>query len=264
MQVPSKFCPQTILLVPDIHAKPGDDLTRLDTMAEWLRKRRLSLTKIVQIGDAYDMASLCLHDKESPEWYERNLSDDLAAGDWALDKLVMLAQEHDLLQSDVIFTLGNHEDRYDKFMAADNRLRTGPFTKTLKGRVKKQYPHMTVVDFLKPHIFAGIAFQHYFTSGVMGRPQGGENIANNLLRNQFMPVVCGHTHIYSYAERTDATGRKVQALCAGCFVDPNLPVKYARGTNHLWRNGITLLHVWDMGQYDLEFVSLERLNKTVG
>jgi hypothetical protein len=258
--MPSRFCPQTILLVPDIHAKPGDDLARLDTMAEWLRKRRLPLTKIVQIGDAYDMASLCLHDKESPEWYERNLADDLAAGDTALDKLLDIAEEHDLFASDVVFTLGNHEERYDRFMASDNRLRTSPFPKTLKGWVKKRYPHMTVVDFLKPHIFAGIAFQHYHVSGVMNRAHSGERPALSMLRTHHQSVIQGHKHTLDFAEHTRPDGSKLFALVCGCFVNPADEFSFAGAARKLWWNGFHILHVYAPGQYDLESISLDRLN----
>jgi hypothetical protein len=255
----SKFCPQTILLIPDVHAKEGDKLERLDAMAGWLKERKLPLTKIVQIGDLWCLPSLCLHDKDRPEWFERKLDEDLEAGFRALDKIVTIAEDHDLLQSDITITLGNHEDRYDKFMASDNRLRSSPFPKTLKTLIRRRHKYLPVFDFLTPYTFAGITFQHYFTSGVMGRAQGGENLAPNLLRNQLTTVVCGHAHVYSYAERTAATGHKVQALCAGCLTDASSPPTYARGTAHLWRNGFSILHVTAPGNFDLEFVSLERI-----
>lgn len=255
----SKFCPQTVLLIPDVHAKPGDDLTRLVALDKWLEKRRLPLTKIIQIGDLWDLGSLCTHDAAQPEWFERRLDEDLQSGFDALGMILALGMKHDLYASDIVLTLGNHEERYNKFMAGDNRLRTGPFPTTFKTLIRNFNKHISVYDFLSPYTFAGVTFQHYFTSGVMGRAQGGENIAVNLLRNQLTPVVCGHTHIYSYAERTAATGQKVQALCAGCFIDPTKPPSYARGSWHLWRNGVSLLHIHAPGQYDLEFVSCERL-----
>lgn len=255
----SKFCKQTILLIPDVHAMAEDKLERLDAMAGWLADRKLPLTKIIQIGDLWDLPSLCLHDKDSPAWFERKLDADLKAGFQALDKIVSIAKDHDLLQSDVVITLGNHEDRYDKFMASDNRLRSSPFPKTMKTLIHQQYKHLTVVDFLVPYIFCGIAFQHYHVSGVMNRPHGGERPALSMLRAHHQSVVQGHKHTLDFAEHTRPDGSKIFALVCGSFVNPKGDFSFAGAARKLWWTGFHILHVYAPGEYDLESVSLCRL-----
>jgi hypothetical protein len=255
----SKFCPQTILLIPDVHAKEGDKLERLDAMAGWLKERKLPLTKIVQIGDLWCLPSLCLHDKDRPEWFERKLDEDLEAGFRALDKIVTIAEDHHLLQSDVAFIEGNHEVRYDNFMASDNRLRSSPFPKKMKTLIRRRYKYLPVFNFLTPYIFAGIAFQHYHVSGVMNRPHGGERPALSMLRTHHQSVVQGHKHTLDFAEHTRPDGSKLFALVCGAFVDPKGDFSYAGAARKLWWNGFHIMHVYAPGEYDLESVSLARL-----
>ncbi len=248
---------QRILVVPDIHAKKGDSLERLDRLR--LASRILKPTKLVILGDVWDFESLCLHDSNTPEWNDRNLSEDIEAGCRAMDKLLHLAEEQNLKPQDVVFTEGNHEDRYTKWMRSDNRLRTSAFPKNARELYTNGRGKFLWYDFLRPANISGITFQHYFVSGVMGRPQGGTRPASNLLNSQMQSVVCGHTHVLDWATKTAATGRRISALVAGCFVDPDKPPAYAKASFHLWSNNVCVLHTNGHGEYDLEVISNRRL-----
>lgn len=250
---------KTVLVVPDTHAMPGDDLDRLKQLMAWLVWRKIELTDVVHLGDLWDFGSLCTHDMDDPEWYHRSLEDDIQAG---LDGL-------DLMQSifeatgakNFYFVEGNHEDRYNKWMKSDNRLLTSGFPKTVASLVKQRRPTFPVKyqPFLKPLILHGAVFQHYFVSGLMGRPQGGEHHANNLLKSQHTSCVCGHSHLLSTATRTKADGSKINALVGGCFVDPDGDFGYAKASKKMWWNGVHLLHFTGPGAFDVESVSIERL-----
>ena len=252
----SKPKAQRILVVPDVHAYPGDSLERLDRLR--LACRIIKPTKMVILGDVWDMASLCLHDAHMPEWNERSLADDIEAGAKAMDKLLHIAEERGFAPQDVVFTEGNHEDRYTKWMKSDNRLRTSGFPQKARDLYPKGKGKFLWYDFLKPANVAGITFQHYFVSGVMGRPQGGTRPASNLLNSQMQSVVCGHTHVLDWANKTAANGRRVSALVAGCFVDPDKDFKYS-SAQYLWANGVCVLHASGHGEYDLEVISNRRL-----
>ena len=54
----SKFKPQTVLLIPDTHAMPGDSFERFGKLMAYLDGRNATLDKIVHIGDLWDFASL--------------------------------------------------------------------------------------------------------------------------------------------------------------------------------------------------------------
>lgn len=255
----SKFSTKTVLLVPDTHAMPGDKLDRFDNLMAYLNGKDIRLSKVVHIGDLWDFASLCTHDMESPEWHHRSLSDDIQAGFEALDKIISIA--HAFGGADIEFIEGNHEDRYNKWMQSDNRLKTSDFPKTVHQLIKTKRPTIKLKyhRFLQPANIFGAIFQHYFVSGVMGRPQGGEHHANNLLKSQHSSCICGHSHLLSTATRTKADGFKLHALVGGCFVDPKGDFAYAKAAKKLWWNGVHLLHFYAPGEFDVESISLERL-----
>jgi hypothetical protein len=255
----NKFKPKTVLLVPDVHAKVADSLDRMRVLRATMNAKHIKLADVVQIGDLWDFESLCLHDKESPEWYQRNLQADIDAGMVGLDILADIARTHG---AKLHVTEGNHEDRYNRWMKSDNRLLTSSFPKTVRALIKQERPDlkMNYVDFLKPLTLYGAAFAHYFVSGVMNRPQGGERPAANILRTQLMTTICGHTHTMDYAQRTRADGKRVHALVSGSFVDPAGDFKYAGAARKLWWCGAHLLHFTEMGEFDLESISLARMS----
>lgn len=256
------FKPKTVLNIPDMHVKKGDSLLRLYSLKRWLIDRDIKLDAIVQNGDLWDMEAFCLHDQASPEWYDRHFWDEFETGLKALSLLNDIATKCGNSGCKLIMTEGNHEARYTKFMASDNRLRSSPFPKTVKSLIKFHMPTLKLnyYDFQTPVIINDVAFAHYFVSGLMNRAQGGERPAANLLRSQFQSSVSGHSHVYDFAERTRADGRKLHALVAGCFVDPKAEFKFAGAARKLWWNGIQLLHFTDPGEYDVEAVSLPRLS----
>ena len=255
------FVPRTVLLIPDVHAKTGDSLVRLEEMRYWLKLSKKRVDKIIQIGDLFDFESLCLHDQHKPEWYDRTLKGDIGAGFRALDILLATAKDHRLLPSDVTITGGNHEDRYDKWMKSDNRLLTSDFPATVKTLMASnpKTDAIKYVPFLKTYPCYGAAFSHYFVSGVMGRAVGGERPAANLLKTQMLSCVVGHSHVLDFAERTRADSAKLFALVAGCFVNPDDPFSYSGAARKLWWNGFHLLHFYKPGEFDVESINIARL-----
>jgi len=251
--------PRTVLVIPDTHAMPGDNNDRIKRMMAWVVNRKVKVTDVVHLGDLWDFGSLCTHDMNDPDWHKRSLEDDIQAGLAALD--IMYSAHQAIGATNFHFIEGNHEDRYNKWMKSDNRLVTSGFPKTVSALLKERRPTFNIryKPFLSPLSLYGTVFQHYFISGVMGRPQGGEHHANNLLKSQHTSCVCGHSHLLSTATRTKGDGSKINALVAGCFVDPAGNFSYAKATKKLWWNGFHLLHYTGMGAFDVESVSLDRL-----
>jgi hypothetical protein len=257
------FKPQTILYVPDVHAKSGDNLQRFDALAAWLTNRRIKFDSVIQGGDLWDMESLCTHDDTSPEYYERHFWDEFSVGLDAFDKLESFTKRFGNKGCTFYITEGNHENRYNKWMASDNRLRTSPFPQTVDSLLHFYRPTSKVnyFPFLQPLVVHDIAFSHYFVSGLMGRPQGGERPAANILRAQFQSTVSCHSHVLDFAERTRADGSKLYSVVGGCFVDPKAKFAYAGAARKLWWNGVHILHVTAPGEFDVETISLERLQQ---
>ncbi len=69
-----------------------------------------------------------------------------------------------------------------------------------------------VFPFLEVVVIQGIAFSHYFTSGVMGRPVGS---ANALMSKRYMSAVMGHVQTTDLCFRTRADGQQMFAMFVG-------------------------------------------------
>lgn len=249
---------QTVLYIPDMHVKRDDRLERLYDLKRWLADRRIKLHAIVQGGDLLDMEAFCLHDQATPEWYDRHFWDEFKRGFDALDILETLGDK----STKRYLTEGNHENRYNKWMLSDNRLRTSPFPKTVRELIKFYRPKskFNYIPFLQPLVLNNTAFSHYFVSGLLGRAQGGERPAGTILKAQHMSCVACHSHVLDYAERTRADGSKIHGLVGGCFVDPDADFAFAGAARKLWWNGVHLLHFTAPGEFDVESISLARLS----
>ena len=149
-------------------------------------------------------------------------------------------------------TLGNHENRIDRACAENPQLSQALQVSDLG----YHDAGWNVVPFLKPLVIDEIAYQHYFTSGVMGRPIGGENHAASLVKKGYMSCVVGHSHMRDYWETVDVSGRKRFGLVSGC---------YDEGDHHYttegrrWWSGLTMLHEVNQGQCSPAFFDLSYL-----
>lgn len=132
---------------------------------------------------------------------------------------------------------GNHEDRIRRATESQPELDGVIHVSDLRHKELGWdfYP------FLEPYRFAGFTFQHYFTTGILGKAQAGESPALNLIRKQIQSCVMGHTHLFDYAERRTSSGKSFQAFVAGCYLDALQWENYAGNTNRYWYKGILIL-----------------------
>lgn len=107
----------------------------------------------------------------------------------------------------------------------------------------------------------GVLYAHYFCSGIMGRPVGGEHPAYTLVQKLGRSCTAAHSHTLDYCIRY-GIGTKRMGLVAGCFFDYDLD--YAGETNRMFWRGVTIKRNVEDGVYDPEFVSLERLKQEYG
>jgi hypothetical protein len=119
-----------------------------------------------------------------------------------------------------------------------------------------------VSPFLHPICVDGVHYNHYFTSGILGRPIGGDNPAAVTLRKQFVSCTSAHTHIRDFAERTRADGKRILGLIAGCYFEHY--EEYAGPANDMWWRGVVICHNVKEGYYDPEFISIEEVKRRYG
>lgn len=215
-------------------------------------------THVVHIGDNYDMKSLCHYDfgKNNRLVFDgREVDADVQAGNKALSLIVGPLEQLQQRQRDnkkkayqpkLHFTMGNHEQRVDRF-------------NELKGLVDLKYDieqfGFEVHPFLKPVKVGGVSFVHYAYNPLSGRPIGGT--AEFRLNKLKMSFVQGHEQVFKYAQEYLNDGRKISALiCGSCYLHEE-EYKGWQGNNHF--RGVAMLHNVKDGMYDLEQISVERL-----
>lgn len=251
--------PNKVLTIFDTQIRPDNlELNRplLKAIGQLIVDERP--THVVHIGDHFDMKSLSTYDfpKNNRVVFDgAEVEKDLLAGRAGLWDLVRPLEELQARQREnkkkvyspkMHFTLGNHEQRVDRFAE-------------LKGLVNiprdiEEFG-FEVHPFLKPVKIGGVAFVHYAYNPLSGRPLGGT--AEYRLNKLKLSFVQGHEQVFKYAQEYLNDGRKISALiCGSCYLHDE-EYKGWQGNNHF--RGVAMLHNVKDGVYDLEQISVERL-----
>jgi hypothetical protein len=248
----------THLIIPDSHAHPDFSNKRFD----WLGKLILDLKPdvVIQIGDLADMPSLCSYDKGKKGFSGQRYHRDIDAANDALDRILHPTRQAKKKLPRLIALEGSHEKRIKTAISLDEVQLDGtisPYDIQFKeqGWEYVEYrgttPGVTEVD--------GVAYAHYFTSGVMGRAIGGVSPAYQLLQKQYRSCTQGHIHVSDWCVRTDAIGRHIMGCVVGCYLD--YEADYAGEANDLWWRGVVVKRGVVDGKYDPEWISLDRIRK---
>jgi len=248
---------KTHLVIPDPHAHPDFSNER----ADWIGRLILDIKPdvVVNLGDAADMASLSTYDKGKRAFTGRNYRNDINAHLDFQDRMwYPIKKSKKRLPRSVVLE-GNHEHRVERAL---------DLSPELQGTIGfKDYAFDDFYDDVvryeggTPGVIEidGIHYAHYFVSGIMGRPVGGVKPAYALSLVNGVPSTCGHIHTLDYSVRTLGNGRKIQCLVAGVGQDYEAP--WAGNVNHLWWRGVIVKRGVDNGNYDPEFISMERLKR---
>jgi len=213
---------------------------------------------VVHIGDHFDMHSLCHYDFPKNNQMVFDGAQVLADVDAGIEALSILMEplwrlqgrqaenRKKLYRPELHFTLGNHEQRVDRF-------------NELKGlvnlpKVIERYD-FKVHPFLKPVEIEGVHFVHFAYNAMSGKPIGGT--AEYRLNKLKLSFVQGHEQTFKYAQEYLNDGRKISALVGGSCYLHDEGYKGFQGNNHF--RGCFKLHNVHDGMYDLEQVSVERL-----
>jgi predicted phosphodiesterase len=248
-----------ILVIPDSHAKPGIPNHRY----EWLGRMVVDIKPdyVVNLGDLWDMHSLNSFEKPGSKsfngasyWKDIDVGlDGMLRFHNQIDEYNKGTKEENKYNPELIFCMGNHENRISKFIDSEPRFEEIISTKDLR----LSDMGWEEVPFLVPKKIHGCSFAHYFTSGVMGRPISGLHQAASLLTKQFGTCIQGHTHTYDHSVRTDSMGKSLHGLVAGCYFEHS--ESWAGPANQMWRRGLSVLHNVKSGDFDVEWIGMERI-----
>lgn len=182
-----------IVVVGDVQAKPGESTDHLEHIGRYIVDKRPEV--VVCIGDFFDFPSLSSYDKGKRVFEGRRLKDDLEAGHDAMKRMLKPLEElqqrqkyfkKKIYQPRMVFTCGNHEDRYDRLANDMPELEGMVGTKTLN---LEQYG-WEVYPFLKPVEIEGIFFVHYLANPFTGKPYSGTALSQ--LKTVGRSFVVGH------------------------------------------------------------------------
>lgn len=247
--------PQVHLIVPDSHAQPGFSNERYDWLAELILDVKPDV--VIEVGDWFDMPSLCSYDKGTKGFEGRRYQKDIEAGVEAQDRVQRRLRQAKKKLPRLVRTLGNHENRINKAVQAQAILEGVISTNDLQSKEYgwEEYPFMEPVD------IDGIDYAHYFPSGVMGKAIGGVHTAHSIIKTRYKSSTQGHSHLFDY--KVDRRGdTHIHGLACGVYIDYKLD--YAGEANKLYRSQICIKRNVSDGDYDLETISIERLRAEYG
>lgn len=247
------------LVLPDLQVRPGVPLDHLKWIAQFAIEKKPDT--IIQIGDWADMSSLSSYDVGKKAFEGRSYAKDIEV---ANDSLSMFWTPIDAetarcrrrkikrWEPRKVITLGNHEHRIPRAVEGDRKL-DGLIS---MADIRFKEFGCEVHDFLKPVVIDGVAYCHYFVSGVMGRPC---TTARSLLTKHHMSCFAGHQQgkDIAYAKRAD--GRNMTAIIAGSCYQHDEDYLNPQ-TNIVWK-GVFMLHEVHDGHFDEMPVSLSFLKE---
>lgn len=252
-----------ILVIPDAHAHPDLDNRRFDLVAGVIARHQPDV--VVCLGDLADMPSLCSYDKGKLGFEGRRYHKDTAIARDALRRIEGGVRAVNKARAELhrerytprkLVTLGNHESRIERAIQAQSELEGTVSLRDLGfeefGWEVHPYKDMVAVD--------GVHFTHN-TFNDAGRERAGENLGRSLLRHEMVSVVVGHAHRLDVAIGTDAAGRKLLGMSAGCLVHPDYAQQFwAKGGSRRWWSGLVLLDgVANGWPEDIRFLSMDHL-----
>ena len=244
-------------VLPDVQVKPNQDVTFLQTIGEYIVEKKPDV--LICIGDFADLPSLSSYDVGKKSFEGRRYRDDVTAANLAMQTLLMpiflhneqaLRNKKKLYKPRMILTLGNHENRISRAVENDPKLDGTIGLEDLKYEKHgwEVYPFLEVV------IIDGIAYSHYFTTGVMGRPVTS---ARALVTKKHMSCVQGHNQKMEIYNEYKADGKSITGLFAGCCYQHDEDYLGPQGNSYF--RGVHMLYEVDDGQFQCHSITLDYL-----
>jgi len=208
------------------------------------------------------MPSLSGYDKGRKTFQGRTYAADIAAANDFEERLWTTVRKAKRKMPRRVTLIGNHEQRIDRAIQAQPELEGAIGYADLN--LGRFYDDIVWYEGNTPGTIQidGVHYAHYFISGILGKPVGGEHPAYALLAKGGVSCTQGHSHLLDWNIKTRADGRKIIGLVSGVYQDYD--ADWAGGANKLWSRGVAIKRNVEDGVYDLEWVSMARLRKEYG
>lgn len=245
--------PNMHIIVGDAHAKPDVPNRRFRWLGNLVvdycsRFPEFDIT-VIDMGDWEDMPSLSSYDIGKRSYEGRRYQKDIEAAVEARAEFgnaiaryndKRKASKRRAISPRLVSLGGNHFERRIERAIEDSPLLEG--TISIEDGRAAAYG-WEYVPFLTPKEIDGIAYVHYWQGRGTSQPVGmGKYPAQTLLREKHCSTVVGHNHIWDVAVGRDGLGKRLFALSAGCYLDPEQHESYAGQNNQDWTRCITILY----------------------
>lgn len=246
-------------VLPDVQAKPGHDFSYLERIGRYVVEKQPD--KIICIGDFADMESLSSYDRGTKSFEGRRYVKDVEAARDAMAAFLNPILQHNAVQKrngkrqykpELHLTLGNHENRIVRAVNDDSKL-DGVLSISDLGYEDFGWK---VHNFLEVVVLDGVAYSHYFPSGIAGRPCPS---AQSQLTKKHMSCVAGHQQGLQIATGYRADGRLLTSIIAGSCYEHNEDYLGPQQNQH-WRGALMLHDVHD-GTFDIMPISMKYFNE---
>lgn len=244
------------IVIPDGQVKAGVPLEHWTHVGNYIADKHPDY--VHNLGDFADMPSLSSYDKGTKDYEGRRYRQDIDATLAAMELLMspIRAEQARLQSKGIVWNpklrmyIGNHEDRITRAINLDSKLEGTIGLEDLGYEAAgwEVYPFLRVV------VSNGIAFSHYFTSGVMGRPIASPRL---LVQKKHMSCIMGHVQTKGVHSEYRGDGRKITGMFAGvCYQHDE---KYLGPQGNQVERGIWVLHNVKDGEFSDLYVPLEYL-----
>lgn len=246
-------------VLPDCQIRAGDNTDFLRAIGNYIVRKQPDV--IVNLGDFADMPSLSSYDVGKKSFEGRRYTHDITAAKEAMAVLLEPIKQFNerakrnkekQYKPRMVLTLGNHEHRINRAVENDSKL---DGVLSIDDLQYKEFG-WEVYPFLDVVIVDGIAYSHYFTSGLLGRPV---STASACLSKKHMSCIQGHQQGLQIATGYRADGAAITCIIAGSCYEHDEDYLGPQGNNH-WR-GCLMLHDVNEGQFDLMNIKLDWLKK---
>lgn len=244
-------------VIPDVQLKPGIDNSYLEVIGNYLVEKKPDV--VVCLGDFADMPSLSSYDVGKRSFEGRRYRHDIEVARAGMEKLLQpiwlynksaAANKKKLYKPRLVLTLGNHEERINRACEFDSKL---DGTLSIQDLRYEEYG-WEVHPFLDVVLIDGIAYSHYFTTGVLGRPALS---ARNLVIKKHMSCIQGHNQKMEIYNEYRADGKMLTGLFAGCCYLHDEDYLGPQGNNYF--RGIHMLYDVKDGQFHCHSITLPYL-----
>lgn len=215
------------IVFSDAHFYPGDETTAFRALLECIKEFKPEI--VVCNGDAFDGASISRHPRIG--WDSKpSVKDELEA---VTDHMTQI-EEASRFKSNLIWTLGNHDARFETFLAANAPQYEGVKGFSLKDFFPLWQPCWSY--WINDHT----VIKHKWKSSF------GAGRANAL--NSGTHMVTGHTHVLAVQPITDYNGTRY-GVQTGMLANPDGDQfsDYTEDNPKDWRSGFAML-TFDRGQ----------------